>query len=153
LRRVVWLKLIVPVVKIKRLRGELPRYQSEQAAGIDLVAAIDQPITIAPLARAAVPTGIAIEIPAGFEGQLRPRSGRALEEGLTLLNSPGTVDGDYRGEIKVILINLGHAAIGIAPGDRIAQLVVSPVANAQIIEVEQLTPSRRGPGGFGHTGR
>jgi dUTP pyrophosphatase len=147
------LKLIVPVVKIKRLRGKLPRYQSEQAAGIDLVAAIDQPITIAPLARAAVPTGIAIEIPAGFEGQLRPRSGRALQEGLTLLNSPGTVDGDYRGEIRVILINLGQAGIAIAPGDRIAQLVVSPVANAQIVEVEQLTPSKRGPGGFGHTGR
>jgi dUTP pyrophosphatase len=145
--------LIVPVVKIKRLRGELPRYQSEHAAGLDLFAAVDHPLKLDPLARAAVPTGIAIEIPPGFEGQLRPRSGRALLEGLTLLNSPGTIDADYRGEITLIVINLGQTPIAIAPGDRIAQLVIAPLAHATVIEVEQLEPTTRGAGGFGHTGR
>ena len=101
----------------------------------------------------AVPTGIAIEIPPGFEGQVRPRSGRALEEGLTLVNSPGTIDADYRGEIKVIMINLGDRAVEIRPGDRIAQLVIAPVVRAELVEVERLEPSGRGGGGFGHTGR
>lgn len=103
--------------------------------------------------RAAVPTGIAVEIPPGFEGQVRPRSGRALEEGLTLVNSPGTVDADYRGEIKVLLVNLGNAPITIRAGDRIAQLVLAPVARARLVEVAELQPSSRGGGGFGHTGR
>ncbi len=105
------------------------------------------------MARAAVPTGIAMEIPPGFEGQVRPRSGRALEEGLTLVNSPGTVDADYRGEIKVLLVNLGNAPITIRPGDRIAQLVIAPVVRAEFVEVAELEPSSRGGGGFGHTGR
>jgi dUTP pyrophosphatase len=145
--------LIVPVVKIQRLRATVPRYQSEHAAGVDLRAALDEPLVLAPLARAAVPTGIAIEIPSGFEGQVRPRSGRALDDGLTLLNSPGTIDADYRGEVKVILVNLGQYPLTINPAERIAQLVIAPVARAQLLEVDQLGTTTRGPGGFGHTGR
>ena len=105
------------------------------------------------MARVAVPTGIALEIPVGFEGQVRPRSGRALDQGLALINSPGTIDADYRGEVKVLLVNLGAAPITIRPGDRIAQLVIAPVARAEIVEVAELGPSSRGSGGFGHTGR
>ena len=131
----------------------MPRYHSEHAAGIDLLAALDEPLVLKPLARAAVPTGIALEIPAGFEGQVRPRSGRALDEGLTLVNSPGTVDADYRGEVKVILINLGQHPITIKPEERIAQLIIAPVMRAQLVEVSQLETTTRGPGGFGHTGR
>lgn len=148
--------MIVPVVKIQRMRQSslpLPQYHSEQAAGLDLMADLDGTLTLTPLARAAIPTGIAVEIPPGFEGQVRPRSGRALEEGLALVNSPGTIDADYRGEIKVIAINLGDRPIVIKSGDRIAQLVVAPVARAQVIEVERLGHSARGDGGFGHSGR
>jgi dUTP pyrophosphatase len=145
--------LIVPVVKIQRLRGAMPRYQSEHAAGIDLVAAIDTPVTLAPFSRAAIPTGIVLEIPSSCEGQIRARSGRALDEGLTVLNSPGTIDADYRGEVKVILINLGEHPITIKPDERIAQLIIAPVAHAQLVEVEHVGSTGRGPGGFGHTGR
>jgi dUTP diphosphatase len=145
-----------PVVKVRRVRAStspLPRYQSAHAAGMDLVADVEVSLELAPMGRAAVPTGIAVEIPSGFEGQVRPRSGRALEEGLTIVNSPGTVDADYRGEIKVLLVNLGGAPIAIHPGDRIAQLVIAPVARADLVEVAELAPSSRGGGGFGHTGR
>jgi len=145
-----------PLVKVQRLRPKsatLPRYHSDNAAGMDLTADLDAPFTLAPLKRAAVSTGIALEIPPGFEGQVRPRSGRALKEGLALVNSPGTIDADYRGEIKVLLINLGNAPIVIQPGDRIAQLVIAPVARAEVVEVAELEPSSRGDGGFGHTGR
>jgi dUTP pyrophosphatase len=145
--------LIVPVVKIQRLRAAMPRYHSEHAAGIDLLAALDEPLILKPLARAAVPTGIAVEIPPGFEGQVRPRSGRAIDEGLTIVNSPGTVDADYRGEVRVILINLGQHPITIEPEERIAQLIIAPVARAQLIEVEELGTTSRGSRGFGHTGR
>ncbi len=131
----------------------MPRYHSEDAAGIDLLAALDEPLILEPFARAAVPTGIAVEIPAGFEGQIRPRSGRALDEGLTLVNSPGTIDADYRGEVMVILINLGQHPVTIQPQERIAQLIIAPVARAQLVEVDQLGVTSRGPGGFGHTGR
>ena len=147
---------MTPVIKVRRMRPSslpLPRYQSAHAAGMDLVADIEASLEIAPMGRAAVPAGIAVEIPPGFEGQVRPRSGRALEEGLTLVNSPGTVDADYRGEIKVLLVNLGNAPITIRPGDRIAQLVIAPVARAELVEVAELEPSSRGGGGFGHTGR
>lgn len=120
---------------------------------MDLLADIEAPLEIAPLKRAAVPAGIALEIPLGFEGQVRPRSGRALEEGLTLVNAPGTIDADYRGEIKVLLVNLGSAPITIRPGERIAQLVIAPVARAELLEATELEPSSRGGGGFGHTGR
>jgi dUTP pyrophosphatase len=145
-----------PIVKIARLRKNalpLPTYQSEHAAGIDLMADIGASIEMAPGERRAVPTGICVEIPVGYEGQVRPRSGRALKEGLALINSPGTIDADYRGEIKVLLVNLGEQPIVILPGDRIAQLIISPVVRADIVEVDELAPSARGPGGFGHTGR
>ncbi len=145
-----------PVVKVKRLRkgvGALPAYHSDHAAGMDLTADLEAPMTLAPLARAAVPTGIAIEIPVGFEGQLRPRSGRAIGEGLTVVNAPGTIDADYRGEVKVLLVNLGERQIEIRPGDRIAQLVIAPVVRAEVIEVQELSGSPRGEGGFGHSGR
>jgi len=110
-------------------------------------------IILKPMARVAVPTGIALEIPVGFEGQVRPRSGRAISEGLTLVNAPGTVDADFRGEVKVLLINLGEAEVSIRPGDRIAQLVIAPVTRAELVEVEDLKETPRGEGGFGHTGR
>ncbi|HEY6298334.1 MAG TPA: dUTP diphosphatase, partial [Candidatus Binatus sp.] len=145
-----------PTLKIARVRKSalpLPAYQSEHAAGIDLMADIGAPIEMAPRERRAVPTGIAVEIPAGYEGQVRPRSGRALKEGLALINSPGTIDADYRGEVKVLLVNLGDLPIVIKPGDRIAQLIIAPVIRADIVEVDELAPSARGPGGFGHTGR
>jgi dUTP pyrophosphatase len=145
--------LIVPVVKIKRLRGDMPRYQSEHAAGIDLEAALDRPLALEPLSRAAIPTGIAVEIPSGFEGQVRARSGRALNEGLAIVNSPGTIDADYRGEVKVIAVNLSPERIMINPGERIAQLVIAPVAHAQLVEVDELETTARGTGGFGHTGK
>jgi dUTP diphosphatase len=144
------------VVKVKRVRKSdlrLPAYHSDGAAGMDLLADIEQAITLEPMGRCAVPAGIAVEIPDGFEGQVRPRSGRALREGLTLLNTPGTIDSDYRGEIQVIVVNLGSATVTIEPGDRIAQLVIAPVARATLVEVEDLTDTTRGSGGFGHTGR
>jgi dUTP pyrophosphatase len=145
-----------PTVKIARVRKSalpLPAYQSAHAAGIDLMADVTAPIEMAPRERRAVPTGIALEIPQGYEGQVRPRSGRALQEGLALINSPGTIDADYRGEVKVLLVNLGELPILIKPGDRIAQLVIAPVIRAEIVEVDELAPSSRGAGGFGHTGR
>ena len=111
------------------------------------------PVTLAPLARALVPTGLAFAIPVGFEGQVRPRSGWALKQGITVLNSPGTIDADYRGEVKVILINLGQDTVTIQPGDRIAQLVIAPVVQAGLREVDILDDTARGSGGFGHTGR
>ncbi|HEY6395399.1 MAG TPA: dUTP diphosphatase [Candidatus Binataceae bacterium] len=147
---------MTPQIRIKRLRGSstpLPAYQSAHAAGIDLVADIERVVSIASRERAAIPTGIALEIPQGFEGQVRPRSGRAISEGLALINSPGTIDSDYRGEIKVLLVNLGERQIEIRPGDRIAQLVIAPVVRAELLEVDDLGDSSRGDGGFGHTGR
>ena len=142
-------------VRIKRLRSgsAIPRYHSEHSAGMDLAAELDEPVTLKSLERAAIPTGLAIEIPAGFEGQVRPRSGRALREGLALINSPGTIDADYRGEIQVLVVNLGAEPIVIQPGDRIAQLIIAPVSRAELIEFEVLAETVRGSGGFGHTGR
>lgn len=126
---------------------------STGAAGLDLSAALDAPIALAPGERALVPTGLAMAIPAGFEGQVRPRSGLAAKHGITCLNSPGTVDSDYRGEVKVILINLGHEPFSISPGDRIAQLVIAPVAQAGVELVDSLDDTGRGSGGFGSTGK
>ena len=143
-------------LKIMRVRAStvpMPSYQTAHAAGIDLMADLDGQIEMAPGERRAVPTGIAIEIPGGYEGQVRPRSGRAIKEGLAMINSPGTIDSDYRGEVKVLLVNLGQEPIQIAPGDRIAQLVIAPVVRAEIVEVEALSDTPRGSGGFGHTGR
>jgi len=146
----------MPQVRVQRLRASampLPRYHSERAAGVDLMADLEREQVLPPLQRAAIPTGIALEIPPGFEGQVRARSGRALSEGLALVNAPGTIDADYRGEIRVIVINLGAEPITIRPGDRIAQLVFAPVVRVEIVEAERLDESSRGDGGFGHTGR
>lgn len=140
---------------IKRLHSfdlPLPAYHTEGSSGIDLYAAIDEPVFIKPLERVIIPTGIAIELPEGFEAQVRPRSGLALKHGITILNSPGTIDEDYRGEIKVILINLGQEDFLINRGDRIAQLILSKIYRANIVEVEDLSKTKRNDGGFGHTG-
>jgi dUTP pyrophosphatase len=126
---------------------------SAGAAGMDLASAADEPIAIAPGGRVAVPTGLALEIPPGFEGQVRPRSGLARKFGITLPNAPGTIDSDYRGEVQVLLANLGGEPYVVNPGDRIAQLVIAPVVTAELEEAESLADSQRGGGGFGHTGR
>jgi dUTP pyrophosphatase len=131
----------------------LPRYATEGAAGLDLTAALEQPMVIEPGARALVPTGLSIELPARCEGQVRPRSGLAFKHGVTVLNAPGTIDEDYRGEVQVLLINLGREAHVIKPGDRIAQLVVAPVLQVEVVQVTDLAASNRGVGGFGSTGR
>ena len=130
----------------------LPRYMSAHAAGLDLAADLDEVLELAPGARALVPTGLAIAIPPGYEGQVRPRSGRAFAEGVTVLNAPGTIDADYRGEVRVLVVNLGQAPIRIARGDRIAQLVVAPVVRVVWEEVHTLEATDRGQGGFGSTG-
>ena len=142
-------------IALKRLpHGEglpLPAYATEHAAGMDVVAAED--VTLRPGWRHAVPTGFAIAIPEGYEVQVRPRSGLALKHGITCLNTPGTIDADYRGEVKVILANLGTAVVELARGERIAQLVPAPVQRATFVEVEELDETARGEGGFGSTGR
>jgi dUTP pyrophosphatase len=130
----------------------LPAYETAQSAGMDLAAAIDAPLSLAPGERAMVPTGLAIALPAGYEAQVRPRSGLAAKNGVTVLNTPGTVDADYRGEVKVILINLGQEAFEIERGMRIAQMVIAPVTQASFAEVDSLTETARGTGGFGSTG-
>ena len=130
----------------------LPAYETAQSAGMDLAAAIDAPVTLAPGGRAMVPTGLAIALPAGYEAQIRPRSGLAAKNGVTVLNTPGTVDADYRGEVKVILINLGDDAFEIERGMRIAQMVIAPVTQASFAEVDTLPETARGTGGFGSTG-
>jgi dUTP pyrophosphatase len=147
--------MITPVVKVRKLRASaaIPARHSGEAAGFDLAADIDAAIVLAPMERAAIATGIALEIPAGFEGQVRARSGRALREGFALVNSPGTIDADYRGEVMVIAINLGAEPIRVEPGDRIAQLVIAPAPRARMVEADGLGGSDRGDGGFGHTGR
>lgn len=146
----------VPVRRLRPSAGELPlpRYQTEQSAGMDLHADLGgEAWTLAPLERRAVPTGLALELPPGFEGQVRPRSGLALKHGLTVLNAPGTVDADYRGEVQVLLVNLGSEPVTLKHGDRVAQLVVSPVTRAQLVEAQGLGETARGAGGFGSTGR
>jgi dUTP pyrophosphatase len=146
------------VVSLRRLpHGEglaLPSYQSDSAAGLDLIAAVPDgaPLVIAPGRYAAVPTGLAIALPAGTEAQVRPRSGLALRHGLTVLNSPGTVDADYRGEIQVLLVNHGTEAVTVVRGMRIAQLVIASVLRARLAEVTDLDSTPRGSGGFGSTG-
>jgi len=144
-------EVFLKIVKI-HTRARLPKYESEGAAGMDLRAFLDADISIPPLGRVKIPTGLRIEIPAGFEAQVRPRSGLALKTGLTVLNSPGTIDSDYRGDLDVILINLGPQDVIIKDGERIAQLVTAPVCRAQAVEVQTLTPSQRGSAGFGSTG-
>jgi dUTP pyrophosphatase len=142
------------VARFKRLRPQavLPRYMSAEAAGLDLSSAADGPLTLAPGARIGVPTGLAMELPPGFEGQVRPRSGLAIKHGITVVNAPGTIDSDYRGELVVLLVNLGGEPYVIEPGARIAQLVIAPVTQAEFVEVTELSSTVRGGGGFGHTG-
>ncbi len=146
-------------MKVKRLAHaaglKLPAYQSAQAAGLDLVAAVDAEtgISIKPGRFKLVPTGLVVEIPGGSEGQVRPRSGLAAEHGLTVLNAPGTIDSDYRGEVMVLLINHGREKVRIERGDRIAQLVFAPVMHLEVVETVDLSATTRGPGGFGSTGK
>ena len=149
--------MVEPVIlKVKRLPHgrDLPRYATSGSAGMDLTAAIDEPYTLAAGERYAMPTGIIIEVPPHYEGQLRARSGLAFKAGITLTNGVGTIDSDYRGEVKVLLINHGQTAYTFEPGERIAQLLVLPVPQVQVVEVDELTDScERGAGGFGSTGR
>lgn len=144
-----------PTLQIKKLneRAAIPAYQSEGAAGLDLCACIDSNMTLAPGAISLIPTGLAVAIPVGFEGQVRARSGLATKHGIGLPNAPGTIDCDYRGELRVALINLSREPFEITHGMRIAQLVISPVAHAAIAEVADLSITARGTGGFGSTGR
>lgn len=132
----------------------LPAYESQAAAGVDLRAALkDGPVWLQPMQRMAVPTGLSLSIPAGYEAQIRPRSGLALREGITVANAPGTIDSDYRGEIKILLVNLGAAAFEITHGMRVAQMVFAPVVQAEFSITEQLDETQRGEAGFGSTGR
>ncbi|MBK8457956.1 MAG: dUTP diphosphatase [Phyllobacteriaceae bacterium] len=147
--------LRIPVIHLPHAAGlALPAYESAGAAGMDLRAAVpeSEPKSIAPGDRALVPTGLVLEIPAGFEGQVRPRSGLAFRHGVTCLNTPGTIDSDYRGEVKVLLVNLGTEEFVVTRGLRIAQLVIAPVAQAQIVEANIAGETARGSGGFGSTG-
>ena len=150
------MSLTVRVLRLPHGAGlPLPSYQSKHAAGLDLVAAVprEQPVKLLAGARALVPTGFVLELPPGYEGQVRPRSGLAFKHGLTVLNSPGTIDADYRGEIMVLLVNLGSETFRVQRGDRIAQLVIAPVASVEVVAVEALAETERGQGGFGSTGQ
>ncbi|ODT30540.1 dUTP diphosphatase [Hyphomicrobium sp. CS1BSMeth3] len=148
-------KVTIEVLRLPHAEGlELPAYQSTGAAGLDLVAAVpeDGPMELAPGARKLVPTGLVLQIPEGYEVQVRPRSGLAIRHGITLLNSPGTIDSDYRGEVMVMLINLGTETVTIERGERIAQIIVAPVVQATLVEVKAVSETARGAGGFGSTG-
>jgi dUTP pyrophosphatase len=145
--------LKVPLQVLSHGEGlELPAYATALSAGVDLRAAVTETLALAPLQRALVPTGLSLALPAGYEAQIRPRSGLALKHGLTCLNSPGTIDADYRGEVKVLLINLGQEVFNIARGERIAQMIVSPVVQVAFETRESLDETARGAGGFGHSG-
>jgi dUTP pyrophosphatase len=147
-------EIAVKVVQLEHGRGlDLPAYETAGSAGLDLRAAVAEPVTLAPGARQLVPTGLAIALPAGYEAQVRPRSGLAAKHGVTVLNSPGTIDADYRGEVKVILINHGAEPFTITRGERIAQLVAAPVTRIVWQKTEILTATKRGQGGFGSSGR
>lgn len=137
---------------INKSNNPLPRYESEQAAGMDIRCNIPEALTLQPLERKLIPTGLFIELPVGYEAQIRPRSGLALKRGLTVLNTPGTIDADYRGEIGVILINMSSEAQTIEPGERICQMVIARHEQPQLIEVDALGETERGAGGFGHSG-
>ena len=146
----------MPAVNVKVINtssNALPRYATEGAAGMDIMADLPEPLTLSSLERFAIPTGLYIELPEGYEAQVRPRSGLALKHGITCLNSPGTIDADYRGELKVILINLSHEPYIISPGDRVAQLVVHAVETISWKTVESIAATKRSDGGYGHTGK
>ena len=144
-------KVSIRLVRVGPEAVELPEYMTPGAAGMDLHAALPAPLTLDSLERDRVPCGFAIAIPEGYEGQIRPRSGLALKQGLSIPNAPGTIDSDYRGEVAVIVVNLGREPVTIEPGQRIAQLVICPVARAELREVDALDETERGGGGFGHT--
>lgn len=143
-----------PVIMVKKREPAVraPRYESPGAAGMDLRAFLGGDVRIEPMGRARIPTGLFLEIPRGYEAQIRPRSGLAARQGITVLNAPGTIDSDYRGELEVILANFGEEGFSVKNGDRIAQMVVCPVARAQVVEAETLSDTERGSGGFGSTG-
>ena len=138
---------------INKSSNPLPAYETSGSAGMDIRANLEGPVKLMPMQRSLVPTGLFIELPEGYEAQVRPRSGLAIKHGITCLNSPGTIDSDYRGEVKVILINLSEEEQTIHHGDRIAQMIIQGVSRASWIAVENLNESKRGPGGFGHTGK
>lgn len=138
---------------INHSKHPLPHYETARSAGMDLRANLNAPVTLHPLDRALIPTGISMALPDGFEAQVRPRSGLAIKQGLTVLNSPGTIDADYRGEIGVILVNLSNEVVVINDGDRVAQLVIAPYTQGQWLEVTELGLTERGTGGFGSTGK
>jgi dUTP pyrophosphatase len=138
---------------VNKSLNELPVYSTKQSAGMDVRADLSEPVVMRPLERKLIPTGLYIHLPDGFEAQIRPRSGLAINKGITVLNSPGTIDADYRGEIKIILINLSQEEFIINNGERIAQMIIAPYEQAEWHEVVQLDDSERGDGGFGHTGK
>jgi dUTP pyrophosphatase len=138
---------------INRSSNPLPSYATEGSSGMDLRASVDEEVTLLPLERRLVPTGLFIELPVGYEAQVRPRSGLAIKQGITCLNSPGTVDADYRGELKVVLVNFSNETQTIKNGDRIAQMVIQKVEMARLIQVDEISSTVRGEGGFGHTGK
>jgi dUTP pyrophosphatase len=144
-----------PQVMIKKLHpmAIIPKYMTELAAGMDICALLEETLLLDPGQRSLIPTGLSFAIPVGYEIQVRPRSGLAIKHGISLVNSPGTIDADYRGEVCIILINHGHESFSINPGDRIAQLIVAPVCQADLMEVSELSETDRGEGGFGHTGK
>jgi len=146
-------KVEIKIKKLENFKGDLPQYQTELASGFDVRAQLSEAVVLKPGERGLVPTGLSFEIPSGFEIQARPRSGWAIKQGMTLLNTPGTIDADYRGEVKVILVNLGLEPVTITDQERIAQFVLCPVVQAKFILQEALADSARGAGGFGSTGR
>lgn len=143
---------MVKVRIINKGHQQLPAYATEQSAGLDLRANIDNPIVLRPMQRQLIPTGLYMALPEGYEAQVRPRSGLALKHGITVLNSPGTIDADYRGEIMVLLVNLSDSDFTVADGERIAQMVITRYEQSELIEVEELDDTERGAGGYGHTG-
>ena len=148
------MKVTIGIRRLDHARGlDLPTYATAGSSGADLAAAIDEPLVLKPMDRAAVPTGLVLEIPQGFEGQVRPRSGLALKHGVTVANAPGTIDADYRGEVQVLLVNLGPEPVTIVRGQRIAQLVIAPAIRADFQLTSTPSPTQRGSGGFGSTGR
>jgi dUTP pyrophosphatase len=146
-------KVLLKVKRLSNFQGELPAYQSAHASGFDVRAQLNEPVTLAPGERAMIPTGLSFEISPGYELQSRPRSGLAAKHGISVVNTPGTIDADYRGEVKIILINLGREPFVIQNQERIAQLILAPVVQAEFQWVEELSETARGAGGFGSTGR
>ena len=145
-------KIPLKIKTLAHFKGDLPRYETAHASGLDVRAAISETISIKPMERMMIPTGLTMEIPPGYEIQVRPRSGLAAKQGVTVLNTPGTVDADYRGEVKIIVINLGESVVEVKDQDRIAQMVLCPVVQAELEIVEELSMTARGAGGFGSTG-